>query len=94
MATEAEYDEHIAPMLAAVEARARSLGMNLVARVEWEPGHAGITHTGVTDDISPAQTVACLAALCNGNVDLLCIEIAKRMNCDASLVLRSLQQKD
>ncbi len=49
MATEAEYDEIIAPMLLAVASRCKELGMSLVARVEWSPEESGITQTGVED---------------------------------------------
>lgn len=42
MATEKQYDEIIAPMLAEVAAKCKELGMSLIARVEWEPGKAAL----------------------------------------------------
>jgi hypothetical protein len=68
MATEQEYDDIIAPMLANVAEKAAELGMTLVARVEWEPGEAGITQIG-PQDISIGQRMAWFAVHSQGNID-------------------------
>lgn len=50
MATEQEYDEIIAPMLADVAKRCKELGMSITARVAYSHGEAGITRFGVGSD--------------------------------------------
>ena len=90
MATEQEYDDVVAPMLAGVAALCKNLGMALVARVEWadsgEP-HCGITQFG-NDDASVSQRLTQLAAHCGGNFDLLCIEAKKRFDTSQSVFLK------
>ena len=90
MSTEQEYDEQVAPALAEVARLCRSLGMALVARVEWaepeqEP-HCGITQVG-NDEASVSQRLTHLAAHSGGNFDLLCIEAKKRFDTSASVFL-------
>ncbi|UWQ29925.1 hypothetical protein [Leisingera sp. M523] len=80
MATEQEYDEIIAPMLAEVASRCKELGMDLIARVEWEPGESGITQIGIGGSSGIGQKMTQLAAHCHGNFDLLCIEAGKRFD--------------
>ena len=86
MATEEEYDEIIAPMLADVATRCVELGMSLVARVEWRPGHAGITNIGVGPDSGVPQRMAAYAALSQGNLDNMVISM-KRDGIDLSATL-------
>lgn len=87
MATEAEYDEIIAPMLAEVGRKCEQLGMSIVARVEWDGYDAGITAANVSRDRSVAQQLTHIAALTRGNIDALCIEAVKRFDCSQSVVL-------
>ena len=77
MATEEEYDEIIAPMLAKVAERCKELGMSITARVEWEPGEAGITSIGVGPDSGIAQRLAWYAAMSCGNLDSMIIRMKK-----------------
>lgn len=93
MATEQEYDEIIAPMLADVAKRCEELGMSLVARVEWGPGDSGITQMNV-DQAGIAQKLTQLAAHSHGNIDTLCIEAVKRFDCSQSMVLSRFQQQN
>ena len=88
MATEEQYDEIIAPMLAAVAERCKELGISLIARAEWSPTDAGITQIGIDETSSVAQRIAQLAAHCRGNIDSLCIEAMKRFDCSQSMILR------
>ena len=92
MATEKEYDDIIAPMLAAVALRCQELGMSIVARVEWEPGEGGTTAIGNGPEASVAQRLAYIAAQANGNIDTVCIEAMKRFDCSQSLVLHRFRQ--
>lgn len=87
MATEQQYDEEIAPLLKAVADRCSELGMDLVARVEWEPGEAGITQINIGPKSSMGQKMTQLAAHSHGNVDAFCIEMLKRYDVSASLFL-------
>lgn len=80
MATEQEYDDIIAPMLADVANRCKELGMNMVARVEWEPDEIGITQIGIGDDAGFGQKMAQLACHSRGNLDLFLIECRKRFD--------------
>ncbi len=93
-ATEKEYDEIIAPMLLEVAAKCQALGMNLIARVEWEPDEAGITQIGIGPDSGIAQKLTQLAAHSRGNIDFLCIQAIKRFDCSQSVVLRHMAGKD
>lgn len=85
MATEQDYDDIIAPMLADVAKKAADLGMNLVARVEWEPGEAGITQIGPIT--SAAQIMTQHAALSRGNIDGMLIGLLKVVDCSQSMFL-------
>jgi hypothetical protein len=76
MATEQEYDEILAPMLAQVAQKAADLGMTLVARVEWEPGEAGITQIG-PQDISIGQRMAWFAVHSQGNIDKMILSMQR-----------------
>ncbi len=87
MATEAQYDEIIAPMLAAVAERCKELGMNLVARVEWAPDECGITQVGNGDDSGVGQRLAHIAVHSHGNIDALCMAALKRFDCSNSAIL-------
>lgn len=93
MATEAEYDEIIAPMLAAVAERCKELGMSLIAQVEWQPGETGITQINIGPTAGIGQKMAWLAAHAHGNVDLFCMEMMKRFDCSQSAVLHHLQKQ-
>lgn len=74
MATEQEYDDIIAPMLAEVANKAKELGMSLIARVEWEPGESGITQIGPMG-ISIGQRMAWFAAHSHGNIDKMILSM-------------------
>ena len=56
MATEQQYDEIVAPLLAEAAKKAHELGMSLIARVEWEPGESGITQIGDLSSIGQFMT--------------------------------------
>lgn len=86
MATEQQYDEIVAPLLAEVAKKAGELGMSLIARCEWEPGEAGITRMGDPKS-SVAQALAWYAAHARGNVDLVGIMMLKEFDCSASMFL-------
>ena len=86
-ATEQQYDEIIAPMLLAVAEKCKELGMVIVARVEWEPGECGITQIG-NQEQSGAQMLAHLACHSQGNIDRLCLTLAKKPGADGSIFLR------
>jgi hypothetical protein len=90
MATEQEYDEIIAPMLAEVARKVSELGMNLIARVEWEPGESGITQIGDLSSIGQFMTHA--AAHSHGNIDKMCLHLIKHRNVDQSMFLHSHNQ--
>lgn len=87
MATEAEYDDIIAPMLLDVAKKAKELGMSLIARVEWEPGESGITQIGDLSSIGQLLTHA--AAHSHGNIDALCTHLIKNCNVEQSMFLHS-----
>lgn len=89
MATEQEYDDIIAPMLADVARRCKELGMDLIARVEWEPGNAGITQIGISEKSGIGQRLTQLAAHSRGNIDSMLIAALKQFDCRASLFLHS-----
>lgn len=90
MATETEYDEIIAPMLAEVAAKCKELGMSIIARVEWEPDEAGITQIGIGPETGIGQKLTQLAAHSRGNLDLLCMEAVKRFDVSQTIVGRML----
>lgn len=76
MATEQEYHDIIAPLLAHVAEKAAELGMTLVARVEWKPGEAGITQIG-PQDISIGQRMAWFAVHSQGNIDKMLLSMQR-----------------
>ena len=80
MSREEDYDNIIAPMLLEVAQKCDALGFSLVARVEWEPGNAGITQIGNGPDTGAAQQLAYAAAMCRGNVDALLGHLIKKEN--------------
>jgi hypothetical protein len=86
--TEQEYDTLIEPKLKELAEHVMQLGGSLVARVEWAPGEAGITHAGVTNASGAAQRLAYIAALCRGNLDHLVITAMKTMDTSATMVAR------
>lgn len=75
MATEKEYDDIIAPMLADVAKKAEELGMSLVASVEWEPNERGSTLIGPMTSVS--QKLVKAATLCHGNIDAMIIGLMR-----------------
>ena len=89
MATEAEYDEIIAPLILDVAKRCKELGMSIIARVEWADGGRGITQLGIAQGSPNAQFVTQLAAHCDGNVDNLCLNLISRFDVSASMFLHS-----
>ena len=93
MATEAEYDEIIAPMLADVARRCEVLGMSMVARVEWAPDEAGLTKTQ-REEASASQRMASIAAFSRGNVDAFCLEMVRRFDVSNSIFLRKFAEPD
>lgn len=93
MASEQQYDDIIAPMLADVALKAKELGMSFVARVEWEPGESGITQIGPMDSIG--QRITSYAARCNGNIDAMLLGLLKSgVDCSASMFLASYNKGD
>lgn len=90
MATEQEYDEHIAPLLLEIAKKCSDLGMAIVARVEWEPGKAGVTQMG-NNAWSVAQRLTQLAALCHGNIDNVCIHLMREFDVSQSAILYKYQ---
>lgn len=85
MATEEQYDDVIAPMLADVAAKCKELGMSLVARVEWEPNESGITLIGECKGIG--QILTRYAALSRGNIDSVCLALLKNHDVSQSVFL-------
>lgn len=86
MATEQEYDEIIAPMLADIAKKADELGMSLLARVEWQPGESGITQIGPMDSIGQKMTQ--YAAHSHGNIDKMLLSLVRSgVDCSQSLFL-------
>jgi len=75
MATEQEYDDIIAPMLADVARRAEELGMSILARVEWEPGETGITQAGSMASVG--QNMAYYAIHSHGNIDKMILSMQR-----------------
>jgi hypothetical protein len=75
MATEKEYDDIIAPLLAEVATKAAELGMSLIARVEWEPGESGITQIGPMNAIGQKMTQ--YAAHSHGNIDKMILSLQR-----------------
>lgn len=89
MATEREYDEIIAPMMADVAKKASEFGMSLVARVEWESGESGITQIG-DQDISMGQRMAWFAVHSHGNIDKMLMSMQRSgIDFSQSIYLRS-----
>ena len=90
MPNEQQYDEDIAPMLSEVARMCQARGMAFVARVEFD-GNDGAKGCGVTqignDDATIAQRLTQIAAHCGGNFDALGIEMKKRLDCSASILL-------
>ena len=86
MATEQEYDDIVAPMLAEAAEKCRELGMSLIARVEWEPGESGITQMGIGPESGIGQKMAQLACHCHGNLDQFNIEAIKRFDVSQTIV--------
>lgn len=93
MATEQEYDEIIAPMLADVAKRCSELGMSLIARVEWEPDEVGITQIGIDKNSGVGQQLTQIAAHSKGNIDALCVNALRRFDCSQSVVLHDYQKQ-
>lgn len=91
MSNEQAYDDHIAPKLLEVAKLCEQMGMSIVARVEWAPDEAGITHAGVGPQSGVGQRLTQIAAHARGNIDLICIEAMRRFDCSRSMVLRMLQ---
>lgn len=85
MATEQEYDDVVAPMLAEVAAKCKELGMSLIARVEWEPNKSGITQ--MNPKISAGQKLTWYAVHSHGNIDKLCLSLIKQEDVSQSIVL-------
>lgn len=75
MATEQEYDDIIAPMLAEVAEKADELGMSLIARVEWQPGESGITQIGKMTGVGQIMTQ--YAAHSHGNIDKMILSMQR-----------------
>ena len=92
-ATEQQYDEIIAPMLAAVAEKCKELGMALVARVEWQPGEAAVTMMG-DNEWSGHQRLAFYACLARGNIDRLCLKLIKLPGAEQSLFLAPFMNKE
>ena len=92
-ATEQQYDEIIAPMLAAVAEKCKELGMALVARVEWQPGEAGVTMMG-DNEWSGHQRLALYACLARGNIDRLCLKLIMLRGAEQSLFLAPFMNKE
>lgn len=91
MATEHEYDDIIAPMLADVAEKAKALGMALIARVEWEPGEAGITQV-VPAEVSIGQRMTWFAAHSHGNIDKMILSMQRAgIDFSQSIYLHSFQ---
>ncbi len=93
MSTEQQYDDVIAPMLARVAEECAKLGMAMVARVEWEPGEAGITQIG-DNRWSGGQKLAWMAAHSHGNIDRLCMSLLKEKGADQSVFLARFLTED
>jgi len=86
MATEQQYDEIVAPLLAEAAKKADELGMSLIARCEWEPGEAGITRVG-NPKSSAAQYLAWYAVHAKGNFDGVGMAMLREYDCSASVFL-------
>ncbi len=89
---EKRYDEIIAPKLAKIADQCKELGMVMVARVEWEPGEAGITQIG-DNKWSGDQLLAWYAAHARGNIDVLCMNLSKEKGAENSIVLAPFVKK-
>jgi len=87
VATEAQYDEIIAPMLLEVAKKCEELGISLIARVEWEPGESGITQIGSMASIG--QFMAHAAAHSHGNIDKMLLHLVKKRDVSQSMFLHS-----
>ncbi len=85
--TEQNYDDIIAPMLADVARKCAELGMNMIARVEWQPGESGITRIG--DLSSIGQRLTTYAALAHGNIDAVCLALLRECDVSRSIFLAS-----
>jgi len=86
--TEQQYDEIIAPMLAEVASKVNELGMNMIARVEWQPGESGMTKAG---DLSTSfgQIMTHAAAFSHGNIDAMLLHLLKHYDVSQSIFLHS-----
>jgi hypothetical protein len=86
MATEQQYDDIVAPLLMEAAKKAEELGMSFVARVEWEPGEAGLTRVGDPKS-SVAQAMTFYAAHARGNIDAMLMPIVRDYNVSESIFL-------
>lgn len=86
MATEQQYDEIVAPLLAEAAKKAGKLGMSLIARCEWAPGEYGLTRIGDPKS-SAAQYLAWCAAHAKGNFDAVGMAMLREYDCSASVLL-------
>lgn len=91
MATEAEYDEQVAPLLKAAADKAAELGISLVCRAEWDGGDAGFTESGPLA-ASFAQVMTRAASRARGNIDGMLIHLLKHYDCRASMFLNQYQK--
>ncbi|MUO85555.1 hypothetical protein [Agrobacterium vitis] len=93
MATEQEYDDIIAPMLADVARKAAELGMSLIARVEWDPGESGITQIGPMDQ-SIGQRMTQFAAHSHGNIDKMLLSMQRAgIDFSQSIILSHMMER-
>lgn len=93
MTREEQYDEIVAPLLSEAARKAGELGMSLIARVEWEPGEAGITRIGDPKS-SVAQFMTWQAAHSKGNIDGMLLNLIREYDVSASIFLHDHNKKD
>jgi hypothetical protein len=90
------YDEEIAPKLLEVAQLCKKAGIPMLATVWFEGENSGTTQIFPTEgNPNPSFTLAYQAHQCKGNIDQLCIALARRVKPenDGSIVLRMLRGK-
>lgn len=87
--SEAFYDEHIAPKLMEVAKLCEEQGIPMQAFVWYDEENLGATRVGPSEP-NPSYTLVNAASISKGNIDLMCIGLARRVKeeNDSSIALR------
>ena len=87
------YDEVIGPKLLEIAKFCKEAGLPFLATVGFDGENSGTTQIPPTGEPNPSFTLAWQAHQCKGNIDALCIGLARRVKeeDDGSIVLRMMR---